>query len=249
VIDLTLAVLGATLLGSPHCAGMCGGFACFVSGEEHGARRFVAQGAYNLGRLVSYAALGLAAGGVGRGIEQIGAAAGVSRAAPIAAGVLLVVWGGANLLRALGVGAGRPHASTPAGALLARIVRRLGGWPAALRAGTIGLVTTLIPCGFLYGFVGVAAGTGSPLAGAAVMATFWAGTLPVMASVGLVAQRAFGAFRQRLPVVTAALLIVFGLLTIAGRLGSFGRHVHHATQGPLGDPPAPAAHGAAHAGP
>ncbi|HSQ59303.1 MAG TPA: sulfite exporter TauE/SafE family protein [Acidobacteriota bacterium] len=253
MIELTAAVLGATLLGSPHCAGMCGGFACFVAGDAAGARRVLAQAAYNLGRLVSYAVLGLLAGSVGRGVEEIGAAAGVSRAAPIAAGIVLVLWGGANFLRAIGVGAGRARsaAPSPAGAFLARLLRRIGRWPAAARAATVGLVTTLIPCGFLYGFVGVAAGTGSPFAGAAVMAVFWAGTLPVMATVGLIAQSAFGRWRGRLPVVTAALLIVFGLLTIAGRLGSFGGHAHHAAPNPLGAAAAPggsATHGAAHAG-
>jgi sulfite exporter TauE/SafE len=251
VIELAAAVLGATLLGSPHCAGMCGGFACFVAGDATGARRAVAQSAYNLGRLLSYALLGLVAGSAGRGVDEIGAAGGVSRAAPIAAGLVLVLWGGANLLRALGVGGARAAAPTPASAFLARLLRRTGRWPAWARAGTVGLVTTLIPCGFLYGFVGVAAGTGSPFAGAAIMSVFWAGTLPVMASLGLIAQSAFGRLRDRLPVVTAALLILFGLLTIAGRLGSFGGHAHHAAPNPLGAaaaPGGPGAGGGAHAG-
>jgi sulfite exporter TauE/SafE len=235
VIELAAAVLGATLLGSPHCAGMCGGFACFVAGDATGARRAVAQSAYNLGRLLSYALLGLVAGSAGRGVDEIGAAGGVSRAAPIAAGLVLVLWGGANLLRALGVGGARAAAPTPASAFLARLLRRTGRWPAWARAGTVGLVTTLIPCGFLYGFVSV----------------FWAGTLPVMASLGLIAQSAFGRLRDRLPVVTAALLILFGLLTIAGRLGSFGGHAHHAAPNPLGAaaaPGGPGAGGGAHAG-
>jgi sulfite exporter TauE/SafE len=52
------------------------------------------------------------------------------------------------------------------------------------------------------------------------MAAFWAGTLPVMAGLGFLAQRALGPLRRRLPVVTAAALIVIGLLTVAGRMNA-----------------------------
>jgi sulfite exporter TauE/SafE len=63
----------------------------------------------------------------------------------------------------------------------------------------------------------VAGGTARPLAGAVVMLAFWAGTLPVMAGMGVAAQAALGPLRRRLPMFTAALLVVFGLLTVAGK--------------------------------
>ena len=49
------------------------------------------------------------------------------------------------------------------------------------------------------------------------MAAFWAGTVPVLAGVGALAQRAAGPLRARLPVLTAALLVVLGVLTVAGK--------------------------------
>ncbi|HQR18453.1 MAG TPA: sulfite exporter TauE/SafE family protein, partial [Gemmatimonadales bacterium] len=54
-------------------------------------------------------------------------------------------------------------------------------------------------------------------AGALVMAAFWAGTVPVLAGVGALAQRAAGPLRARIPVLTAAALVVLGLLTVAGK--------------------------------
>jgi sulfite exporter TauE/SafE len=75
-----------------------------------------------------------------------------------------------------------------------------------------------MPCGWLYVFVATAASTGSAPGGAVVMAAFWAGTVPVLAGVGALAQRAAGPLRARLPVVTAALLVVLGVLTVAGKL-------------------------------
>ena len=57
---LVLAVLAASLLGSPHCAAMCGGFVCFYAGAGRAHRAGRRHVAYNAGRLVSYVLLGLA---------------------------------------------------------------------------------------------------------------------------------------------------------------------------------------------
>src|SRR5207249_4065961 len=54
-----------------------------------------------------------------------------------------------------------------------------------VRAIATGLLTTLIPCGWLYAFVITAAGTGNALNGAALMAVFWIGTLPMMTAIGV----------------------------------------------------------------
>ena len=211
------AVLAASLLGSPHCAGMCGGFVCFYSGSEAGGRRVIPHLAYNGGRLASYLALGLIAGAIGARLDRMGATVGVGRAAAIVAGVAMILWGGAALLRALGVRlplAGRfPALRAP----FARALRAVHAQPPAVRALVVGLVTTLLPCGWLYAFVATAAGTGSAAGGVLVMAAFWAGTLPVMAGLGIAAQGLFGTLGRRLPVVTASALVVIGLLTVAGR--------------------------------
>jgi hypothetical protein len=228
MIALLASVLGTTLLGSPHCAGMCGGFVAFYSGQEQDrARRWLAHAAYNGGRLVSYATLGALAGALGAGIDKLGAAAGLTRTAAILAGALMVVWGGATLLRALGVrlpGLPVPVTHGP----ISGALKALRAQPAAVRALALGLFSTLLPCGFLYVYVTIAAGTGSAARGALAMAVFWLGTVPVMAGLGLVAQRAFGPLRRYLPAATAGLLIVVGLLMVGGRLQPRGVHGHPA---------------------
>jgi sulfite exporter TauE/SafE len=50
------------------------------------------------------------------------------------------------------------------------------------------------------------------------MVVFWTGSLPVMVTVGYGLQRLAGPLRARLPIVTAATVVVIGLFTIAGRL-------------------------------
>jgi sulfite exporter TauE/SafE len=211
-------VLGASLLGSPHCAGMCGGFVVFYSGQEEGARRVWPHAAYNAGRLLSYVALGAVAGAAGAGLDRLGAGAGLGRAAAVLAGALVLAWGVGALLAALGARVPAPAAPAALRRLVARALRSLHARPPAVRALALGLLSTLLPCGWLYAFVATAAGTGAPLAGALVMAAFWLGTVPVMAGVGLAAQGLFGPLRRRLPVVSASLLIVIGTLTLAGRL-------------------------------
>ena len=216
-MSLVLAVLAASLLGSPHCAGMCGGFVCLYAGG--GDRRGAAgHAAYHLGRLASYVALGVAAGALGARLDAAGRMAGASRAAAVVAGALMVAWGLARVGAAYGVRV--PRLGPPAG-----MQRRLGaeeravrGRPAVVRAATLGLVTSLLPCGWLWAFALTAAGTGRATTGALVMATFWAGTLPALLTLGVAAQRAAGPLRARLPVVSATVLVVLGLLSMAGRM-------------------------------
>lgn len=218
-MTLLLAVLGASLLGSVHCAAMCGGFVCLYAGT--GAARHTGaapHAAYNGGRLVSYLALGAIAGSIGQGVDRVGSVAGIGRLAAIVAGALMVIWGGSTLLAALGVRI--PQAAAPRAlqaAMTSLLVRFRNHSPAARGLAT-GLLTTLLPCGWLYVFVATAGGTGHVVDAMAVMLFFWLGTLPMMVTLGVGAQRIFGAFQRRLPLVGAGAAVVLGLLSMAGRV-------------------------------
>jgi sulfite exporter TauE/SafE len=109
------------------------------------------------------------------------------------------------------------------GALLAMRDR-----PPTVRAALTGLLTTLLPCGWLYAFAATAAGSGSVAGGALVMAVFWAGTVPMMLGVGLGAQRLLSPVARRLPVVGAVAVLVLGLLSISGKMRAPAAHAAHA---------------------
>jgi sulfite exporter TauE/SafE len=218
-VTLALAVLVASLLGSVHCAAMCGAFTCLYAPAEAPWRQTVgAHAAYNAGRLGAYVLLGTVAGAIGATIERSGAWAGVGNAAALATALLLVVWGAHALLVAGGarIGVVRPPAAwqRAMGSHLQRYMTK----PPTVRAAATGLLTTLLPCGWLYAFVVTAAGTGSPLTGATLMAVFWVGTLPMMMAVGLGLQRLAGPWRARLPMVSAAVILVFGVISLAAHL-------------------------------
>jgi len=218
-----LGVLLSSLLGSVHCAGMCGGFVCFYA--EGGAGREPARGplphaAYNGGRLISYLLLGAAAGTIGAMLDRAGALAGISRAAAIVAGMLMVIWGASTILATRGIKLPleMPLPLQWVQREFGAALRQLRDASPTVRAAATGLLTTLLPCGWLYIFVAMAGGTGSTMRGMLLMLAFWAGTLPMMVAVGVSAQHLFGPLRRKLPLVTATLVVVLGLLTITGRL-------------------------------
>lgn len=230
MIALAGSVFVAGLLGSAHCAGMCGSFACLASGGDatRGAPSLRSSAAYNGGRLLSYVLLGTMAGAAGAGLDRAGSVAGLARPAAVVAGVLLILWGLASLLSALGVRVPVLDIPPALATRIARAVRAVQERPPALRALSIGALSAALPCGWLYAFVATSAAAGSALGGATVMAAFWLGTVPMMMAVGLGAQRLLGPFRRRLPVVTASVLVILGVLTVAGRLGTSAHAAHRA---------------------
>lgn len=219
-MTLLAGVFIASLVGSIHCAAMCGGFVCAYAGTgaSRGLADLPAHLAYNAGRLVSYVSLGLAAGAIGARVNDLGRLAGLGRGAAVVAGSLMVLW-------ALGMIAASFGVRVPGSLAPEWLQRRLGSAlvamrdePPVARAALTGLVTTLLPCGWLYTFVVTAGGTGSAIAGAGTMLAFWIGTVPMLLAVGLGATRTLGPFARRLPLAAATLVLVLGLLTIAGRV-------------------------------
>ena len=228
---LALTVLAASLVGSLHCAGMCGGFVAFYAGAA-GRRPGLAHAAYNLGRLAAYATLGALAGTLGAALDLAAAPAGIQRAAAVLAGVLIALWGTRTLLETAGVRVARLDPPAALRSAVARGVAAVAAQPPVTRALVIGLLTGLLPCGWLYAFIVTAAGTGDPLRGAGLMAVFWLGTLPVMAGLGVAVQALAGGFRRWVPAVCAVAMIVVGLFAVAGRARVPERHpIQHSETG------------------
>ncbi len=221
---LFLAVFIASVLGSLHCAGMCGAFLAFAI-DAHNPNptvsRFKLQAAYHLGRLTTYTLLGAAAGATGALLNLSAELAGIQPIATGLAGALILAFGLITLLRILGV-------KLPAMPLPQRWQKIVAaGQTAAFalkplpRAASIGLLTTLLPCGWLYAFAITAAGTASPTFGALTMAAFWLGTLPVLIALGTGIQQLLTKLTPRLgsklPALTCVALIAVGLFTLLGR--------------------------------
>jgi len=88
------AVLVASLLGSLHCAGMCGGLVLFAVGSDgRPIKRTPLHLAYHAGRGLAYTALGLAAGAIGAATDIAAAINGNLRTSALIAGVLMIALG------------------------------------------------------------------------------------------------------------------------------------------------------------
>jgi uncharacterized protein len=170
----TAFILG--LVGSLHCAGMCGPLALALPPAGNTAPAYVlGRVAYNLGRMVTYCALGLVFGLVGATLWL----AGIQRWASIALGVALL----------LGLFASRKLVRwNPVLLVVDWLKSRMAGLlrrRSLVSLGVLGLLNGLLPCGLVYAACAGATATGGVLAGAQYMAAFGAGTVPMMLALGL----------------------------------------------------------------
>lgn len=213
MIALLGAVVVASVLGSLHCAGMCGGIVALYSSAFSG-RGWMGHAVYSMGRLLAYTTLGAIAGLLGAGLDVSAEVAGLQRASALLAGVAVILIAARGFLPF-------PRLSTRLPRPLSRIIadtsRRLREASPVVRAGALGVLSGILPCGWLYAFVATAAGTGSALAGAAVLAVFWLGTVPMLVLIGLGAQRVILPFSRRAPGFVAVALVSVALVTILGR--------------------------------
>jgi sulfite exporter TauE/SafE len=217
---LALTVLAASLLGSLHCAGMCGPLVALYAGADAAPRAArLGHAAYNLGRLVAYALLGAAAGLAGALLDLGGRLAGIQSAAAIVGGLTLAAFGLHALAAALHLRVPRLEAPRVLRAAAARAAAGLHATSIPKRAAALGLLSGLLPCGWLWAFLATAAGTGAALHGAALMAVFWVGTLPALIALGAAARAAAGPLRRHLPAACAAIVVAMGLFLALARGG------------------------------
>jgi uncharacterized protein len=222
-MTLLVGVLVASLLGSLHCGAMCSAFACLAT------RRGASGAWYHGGRLLAYVTLGSVAGRIGAAINGAGAVVQVQRAATVVTAVLLTSWGAYQLVAAL-------RQRTPASASrwaagTASLLDRTRHWDPRMSAASVGLITGLLPCGWLWAFIATALGTGTPLKAATVMMVFWIGTVPMLVAFTAGARRFGPLMRVRWPLASASLVLVLGVSQLLAHLwmpivSKTGTHAH-----------------------
>lgn len=176
-----------------HCSGMCGplvvGLTASADEDQPRWRRLAGRAqrvlAYQSGRALTYAALGVIAGLLGAAFES------TVRDVTAISGFVV-----APIFLALGVWKVSGHAM-PGGAggaaarwttkLLRRV--RKGRWAQhhLVRSAVTGVVMGLLPCVLMFWVLGVAASTASPLHGAGVMVTLVVLTTPTLLAAGCAA--------------------------------------------------------------
>ncbi len=205
----TALVLG--FLGSFHCVGMCGPIALAVGGR--GSQAFLFNKIiYNLGRSLTYAALGLLVGSLGFSLSLAGIQQGVS----VAMGILIVLFSLSykNADRILTV----PAISGMAAWIKGKLSKYLRSGSKAAFFST-GLVNGLLPCGMVYMALVVAMGMQSPLLGAAYMFFFGLGTVPMLLGLMVSGSLLPVIRRQQFQKAIPYLGILIGVLMVFRGLG------------------------------
>ena len=170
----TALILG--LVGSLHCAGMCGPLALALPRSGNSGLAFLfGRLAYNAGRIVTYCLLGVVFGMVGRSLVL----AGVQRWVSIALGIFLLL----GLFSSRKLGLWRPVIALVELLRLrmAHLLRRRS--LASLLS--LGGLNGLLPCGLVYVACAGAVATGGVFSAVEYMALFGLGTVPLMLAIGL----------------------------------------------------------------
>ena len=212
-MEIIITALTLGLLGSLHCVGMCGPIALalpVVNNTFWG--RFKGIIFYNTGRIVTYGALGLVFGFLGKTFVI----AGYQQSLSIALGILILL----VLFLQSSNGAGSKFTAM-AYKPVAKLKSALGKLFAKKNYGSlfsIGLLNGLLPCGLVYTGIAGAIAVADPFRAALFMALFGLGTVPAMLGLSLAGQKISMGIRnnfRRVSVVfvsaMAVLLILRGL--------------------------------------
>ncbi|WP_331753350.1 sulfite exporter TauE/SafE family protein (plasmid) [Streptomyces sp. NBC_00637] len=188
-------------------------------------------GAFLAGKLLSHTLLGALLGVFGDALQPSPRA----RAVLLLVAALIMVLFALDLLGVKAVSrlVPRPPAS------FGRLLRRSTKTDSAVTPALIGFATVLVPCGVTLSVSLIAITSGSPVAGAVVMAGFVAGTAPLFAALGYVFRRTSQALWGRLAVLTGVVVLGVAAWTVVSGLQAGGWATFDFTPG--GNPAAAAA--------
>jgi sulfite exporter TauE/SafE len=209
-----LSALLTGLVGSGHCAVMCGGIATgFPAMAPRVGWRYVIEP--NLGRVLGYATAGAIAGGVGHAIVDVAALPWLRTGLRVATGAVMVVIG-VRLMRSNATAS--PYSSLGGGLWRALKPLQRGLLPAntSPKRLALGALWGWMPCGLSTTVLTAAWLQAGAASGALTMAAFGLGTLPVMLPLtwsGLHVGRRL--LRGGTRTALGAVVVLAGLVTVA----------------------------------
>ncbi len=179
------------LMGAGHCLGMCGGISAalsFAIPDASFARRFMLLLTYNIGRMLSYVAIGVVAGYIGQVVGQNAVlGSGVPLLRTFAAVMLILMgfyvtgwWKVLGVLERIGAKVWR---------YIQPLSQKLMPVKSLNAAFLLGALWGWLPCGLVYSVLALAMAQANPFVGAGVMFAFGLGTLPAVLAGGMAGER------------------------------------------------------------
>lgn len=206
-ILLSALVLG--LMGSFHCAGMCGPIAIALPLHGNTVPQKIFGGTlYNIGRTITYGILGALFGMLGQGIHLLGFQQKIS-----------VVMGSLMIISVLFPALFRNQFSLEKSwfSVVGKLKKSIGKLFAVRSFSSlffVGLLNGLLPCGLVYIAIAGAIGTGSATQGTLYMILFGLGTIPMMLGISVAGNMMGLALRNKINKIIPVLVVVVGLLFI-----------------------------------
>lgn len=206
-ILLSALVLG--LMGSFHCAGMCGPIAIALPLHGNTVPQKIFGGTlYNIGRTITYGIMGALFGMLGQGIHLLGFQQNIS-----------VVMGALMIISVLFPALFRNQFSLEKSwfSVVGKLKKSIGKLFAVRSFSSlffVGLLNGLLPCGLVYIAIAGAIGTGSATQGTLYMILFGLGTIPMMLGISVAGNMMGLALRNKINKIIPVLVVVVGLLFI-----------------------------------
>lgn len=206
-IFLSALVLG--LMGSFHCAGMCGPIAVALPLHGNTVPQKIFGGAlYNTGRTVTYGIMGAIFGLLGQGLQLIGFQQKVS----VIMGALMIV---SVLFPAL---FRNQYSMEKSWFSFVGKLKKTIGKMFSIRSFSslffIGMLNGLLPCGLVYMAIAGAIGTGGVTEGSLYMILFGLGTIPMLLTIALAGNVLSAAIRKKINKLIPVLVVIVGVLFI-----------------------------------
>ncbi|MCE5187694.1 MAG: sulfite exporter TauE/SafE family protein [Eubacteriales bacterium] len=214
-IDSTISLTALFITGlftSVHCIAMCGGINLSQSVGASGTAKSKLRNPllYNLGRVISYTAIGGVVGGIGS----------VLFLSETLKAILLALAAVGMLLMGLSMLGWLPWWLTPR--MPKFLSSRIGKSGTGKGPFAVGLLNGFIPCGPLQAMQLYALATGSVLTGALSMLLFSLGTVPLMLGAGALFSVLKGKFAYVVQRVSAVLVVFFAIVMASSALSLLG---------------------------
>lgn len=207
LILISALVLG--LMGSFHCAGMCGPIAIALPLHGNSITQKIFGGAlYNLGRTLTYGIMGAIFGLLGQGVQMIGFQQKVS-----------VIMGAIMIISVLFPSLFKHQYSMDESwfSFVGRLKKAIGKMFSVRSFSSlffIGLLNGLLPCGLVYMAIAGAIGTGEVLLGSLYMIMFGLGTIPMLLSISIAGNILNAAVRRKINRLIPVLVVIVGIFFV-----------------------------------
>ncbi len=214
-IDSTVslaALLITGLLTSVHCVAMCGGINLSQSVGAGGGKSGGIKSPllYNLGRVISYTAIGAIVGGLGSMLFL----------SQTVKAVILVIAAAGMLLMGLSMLGWLPWWLVPR--LPAALAKKADRAKTGEGPFIVGLLNGLMPCGPLQAMQLYALASGSALTGALAMLLFSLGTVPLMLGAGVLFSSLKAKSAHTIARISAVLILCFAVIMAANAASLLG---------------------------